>query len=517
MAYVPKELAFSDVKLGKELGRGTYGSVYTINGEELSQKLGIGECIGDCWGIKRTNRSDQNESTIREIATTVSMNHINIINLFAAGLEPNNTYFFVMPIAISDLSGMMKRGLDRHQKDAFAYQMLAGVDYYLRNGIVHYDLKPQNMLIYQDSDRQILKIADFGSSEFQGCSPYQNNYNLMTLWYRAPELLWEIPYRYKVDLWSVGCILYEIYTDRVLFPGDSMVGQVMLIMKELGNPKAYLPAYQKSSHFNTVPNWEPNPDRFIKPEIPSVMSEIIRNLVVYDPDQRWKIHSILGDKEDTVQFFSQVSKEFPESFSPRDQKFCEQVFEEQDFKISQRLSPDITNNMIEILIDWLEEIRDTYDQPDKVFYAACYYVYKYLSIKNSLLRADLQLLGIACFYLASIYYNYIKSIDVSDLIYISSYTYTTARFEEMMKEVLFTLGFDLLVTTPDDYIYVENARNSPNANMFSQTLKLYMLPETFIGKSMRELYDLAATNTRNLPKVQNSLESLNAIRKKYNP
>jgi len=87
MAYQPKELSYADIKQTSLLGSGAYGSVYKINGEELSKKLGVGECFGDCWVVKRSKDSEDNEATIREIANIVSMKHLNIINLFAAGSD----------------------------------------------------------------------------------------------------------------------------------------------------------------------------------------------------------------------------------------------------------------------------------------------------------------------------------------------------------------------------------------------------------------------------------------------
>lgn len=493
MAKVP-QLLYSDVKLKDKLGAGTYGSVYKINGEELSKKMGVGECFGDCWVIKRTEDFYKNEVTIREIANIVSMNHINIVNLFAAGTENFNLYFFVMPVAMSDLGAMIKRGLDKHQKDVFAFQLMAGVNYYLKEGLFHADLKSQNLLIYQEENRQVLKIADWGLGMPDVCSPKSTHYNVVTMWYKAPELLWEIPYDQNIDKWSVGCILYEIYTENVLFPGDSLVGQNILIIQQLGDPKKdpKLEAYRNSPHWKEVPNWDLNPKRFENSKIPDDISNIIRSLLVYDPKDRPDLGTILGYySDDSTSYFAKTLKEFPESFTEANRlpTSCLQIYENHDLKLMPTIPSGITEDFIIILIDWLEDVRDTYDQSDKVFFAACYYIYQYFSRGGVVVRKELQLLGIVCFYLASIYYNYIKSIDISDMIYISDNTYTKEEFNIMMKHVLFTIGFDLYVTTPDDYIYIENSRKSPNAMKYQELTKLHMSLKHFIDNPMKKIYE----------------------------
>uniref|UniRef100_A0A8C0WNQ7 Protein kinase domain-containing protein n=1 Tax=Castor canadensis TaxID=51338 RepID=A0A8C0WNQ7_CASCN len=88
----------------------------------------------------------------------------------------------------------------------YMYQLCKSLDHMHRNGIFHRDVKPENILIKQD----ILKLGDFGSC----CSVYSKQpYTeyISTRWYRAPEcLLTDGFYTYKMDLWSAGCVFYEI-------------------------------------------------------------------------------------------------------------------------------------------------------------------------------------------------------------------------------------------------------------------------------------------------------------------
>ena len=85
---------------------------------------------------------------------------------------------------------------------------------YLKNkGIVHCDLKPENIL-FKDFEYKQVKIIDFGSSTFVNDVDYTY---LQTRPYRAPEMVFGCSYDFSIDIWSLGCILYEIITKKVLF------------------------------------------------------------------------------------------------------------------------------------------------------------------------------------------------------------------------------------------------------------------------------------------------------------
>lgn len=97
------------------------------------------------------------------------------------------------------------------------WQLLSGVSYIHQAGVIHRDLKPQNLLV---SSENLLKIADFGLA-FQANLPLgQRRHGVTTLWYRAPEVILEDPnYDYAVDIWAVGCIMAEIIRPEPFFNG----------------------------------------------------------------------------------------------------------------------------------------------------------------------------------------------------------------------------------------------------------------------------------------------------------
>lgn len=91
-----------------------------------------------------------------------------------------------------------------------------------KSRIIHCDLKPENILLRSKS-RTDIKIIDFGSS----CHVNERMYTyIQSRFYRAPEIIFGIPYDLAIDMWSFGCILVELYTGFPLFPGESEEDQL---------------------------------------------------------------------------------------------------------------------------------------------------------------------------------------------------------------------------------------------------------------------------------------------------
>lgn len=95
------------------------------------------------------------------------------------------------------------------------YQVVEGLIYLKHLSIIHCDLKPENIL-FKDQRKQKVKIIDFGSS----CSRSEEGYSyVQSRFYRAPEVILGLPYDQQVDMWSLGCIIAEMFNGRPLFPG----------------------------------------------------------------------------------------------------------------------------------------------------------------------------------------------------------------------------------------------------------------------------------------------------------
>uniref|UniRef100_A0A1A8DUA9 dual-specificity kinase n=1 Tax=Nothobranchius kadleci TaxID=1051664 RepID=A0A1A8DUA9_NOTKA len=114
----------------------------------------------------------------------------------------------------------------------FAHALLRCLQMLHREKIIHCDLKPENILLSQRGPGNI-KVVDFGSS----CYETQRVYTyIQSRFYRSPEVILGHPYSMAIDMWSLGCILAELYTGYPLFPGESEVEQIACIMEVLGMP-----------------------------------------------------------------------------------------------------------------------------------------------------------------------------------------------------------------------------------------------------------------------------------------
>ncbi|KAG9271960.1 dual specificity tyrosine-phosphorylation-regulated kinase 4 isoform X2 [Astyanax mexicanus] len=114
----------------------------------------------------------------------------------------------------------------------FAHSLLKCLQMLHREKIIHCDLKPENILLSQRGQGNI-KVVDFGSS----CYEQQRVYTyIQSRFYRSPEVILGHPYSMAIDMWSLGCILAELYTGYPLFPGESEVEQIACIMEVMGMP-----------------------------------------------------------------------------------------------------------------------------------------------------------------------------------------------------------------------------------------------------------------------------------------
>lgn len=114
------------------------------------------------------------------------------------------------------------------------YQVLLGMDFCHSCGVMHRDLKPQNLLV---SGKTGLKLADFGLARAFMIPIRTYTHEVITLWYRAPEiLLGQKAYSPAVDMWSIGTIFAEMVNRRPLWPGDSEIDELFRIFRTLGTP-----------------------------------------------------------------------------------------------------------------------------------------------------------------------------------------------------------------------------------------------------------------------------------------
>lgn len=266
----------------EKLGEGTYGIVYKAKNLE-----------NDVLCALKSIRLESVEegvpcTAIREISLLQELDHPCIVKLYEVVHEEKK-----LTLVFEYLDQDLKQYLDErggkmpHSKiKSFMYQMLKGVQVCHVQRILHRDLKPQNLLINKAGS---LKLADFGLARAFGIPVRQFSHEVVTLWYRAPDvLLGSQKYSTPIDLWSAGCIFAEMVTGRPLFPGRDAKDELLKIFKILGTPRVAdwpamedLPEY--SEDFPTFPAQELEN---VVPGLCEAGYDLLKNLLKYDPKER---------------------------------------------------------------------------------------------------------------------------------------------------------------------------------------------------------------------------------------
>lgn len=114
----------------------------------------------------------------------------------------------------------------------FAIQLLVSLHFMKDHNIVHCDMKPENILL-RKSNKSGIKVIDFGSGTYQNEQFYTY---IQSRFYRAPEIMLGIKYTPAIDMWSLGCILYELYVGFPIFAGEDEKEQMQCIMEVKGVP-----------------------------------------------------------------------------------------------------------------------------------------------------------------------------------------------------------------------------------------------------------------------------------------
>ncbi|GAA5874207.1 hypothetical protein JCM3774_006764 [Rhodotorula dairenensis] len=273
----------------EKIGEGTYGVVYRSRNKENGQIVALKKI--------RLEAEDEGvpSTAIREISLLKEMNDDNVVRLL--DITHNDTkLYLVMEFLDSDLKRYMDKvgdGDGMGPDIVKTYQLIKGVYYLHSHRILHRDLKPQNLLINKEGN---LKLADFGLARAFGIPLRTYTHEIVTLWYRAPEvLLGSRHYSTGVDMWSVGCIFAEMIMRQPLFPGDSEIDEIFRIFRLLGTPNddtwpgvTGLPDYK-----TTFPNWHAKNLGDHIPGSNSKSIELIAGMLAYDPSRRMSAKAAL--------------------------------------------------------------------------------------------------------------------------------------------------------------------------------------------------------------------------------
>ena len=188
------------------------------------------------------------------------LKHENIVSLYDV-IHTENKLMLVFEYMDKDLkkymdsyqpqSGGPRGALESTTIKSFMWQLLRGIAFCHENRVLHRDLKPQNLLINNHGQ---LKLADFGLARAFGIPVNTFSNEVVTLWYRAPDvLLGSRTYNTSIDIWSAGCIMAEMFTGRPLFPGTTNEDQLLKIFRLMGTPSE-----RSWPGISSFPEYKPN-------------------------------------------------------------------------------------------------------------------------------------------------------------------------------------------------------------------------------------------------------------------
>ncbi|KAL7419600.1 Cyclin-dependent kinase catalytic subunit [Cryptotrichosporon argae] len=269
----------------EKVGEGTYGVVYK------AREISTGQIVA----LKKIRLEAEDEgvpsTSIREISLLKELSKDdNIVKLFDI-VHSDSKLYLVFEFLDLDLKRYMdsigdKEGLGPQMVKKFTYQLVKGLYYCHAHRVLHRDLKPQNLLINKEGN---LKLADFGLARAFGIPLRTYTHEVVTLWYRAPEvLLGSRHYSTAIDMWSVGCIFAEMAMRQPLFPGDSEIDEIFRIFRLLGTPDEEvwpgvksLPDYKPS-----FPQWQAVDLRTAVHGLDDHGLDLLQQTLIYDPAHR---------------------------------------------------------------------------------------------------------------------------------------------------------------------------------------------------------------------------------------
>ncbi|KAE9610508.1 putative protein-serine/threonine kinase CMGC-CDK-PITSLRE family [Lupinus albus] len=302
-----------------KIDEGTYGVVYRARDKKT----------GETVALKKVKMEKEREgfplTSLREINILLSFHHRSIVDVKEVVVGSSlDSIFMVMEYMEHDLKGLMesmKQPFSQSEVKCLMIQLLEGVKYLHENWVLHRDLKTSNLLL---NNRGELKICDFGLARQYGSPLKPYTQLVVTLWYRAPELLLgEKQYSTAIDMWSLGCIMAELLSKEPLFNGRTEFDQLDKIFRILGTPNETIwPGFSKlpgvkvnfvKHQYNLLRKKFPATSFTGSPVLSDSGFDLLNKLLTYDPEKRITAEAALNHE-----WFREVplpkSKEFMPTF-----------------------------------------------------------------------------------------------------------------------------------------------------------------------------------------------------------
>ncbi|WOL16123.1 cyclin-dependent kinase G-2-like [Canna indica] len=302
-----------------KIDEGTYGVVYRAKDRKT----------GEVVALKKVKMEKEREgfplTSLREINILLSFHNPSIVDVKEVVVGSSlDSIFMVMEYMEHDLKALMetmKQPFSQSEVKCLMLQLFSGVKYLHDNWVLHRDLKTSNLLL---NNRGELKICDFGLARQYGSPLKPYTHLVVTLWYRAPELLLGAKeYSTAIDMWSLGCIMAELLAKEPLFSGKTEFDQLDKIFRILGTPNEKIwPGFSKlpgvkvnfvKQPYNKLREKFPPTSFSGRPTLSEAGFDLLNKLLTYDPEKRITAEAALNHH-----WFNEVplpkSKEFMPTF-----------------------------------------------------------------------------------------------------------------------------------------------------------------------------------------------------------
>lgn len=449
-------------KIMDKIGEGTHGEVYECEGKYVLKKI-LNSSYDD--GI--------NLYGLREAAAIQALKNLsNVINAYDVDFKDEHICI-TMPLYNRNLNHPIYSiggKINLTDIKRILFQIILGLHNANQMLITHRDVKPENILV---DDNLNVVIADWGLSRFiQNDDSTCFTSEVQTLWYRCPELLLgQTKYNSGVDMWSIGCIFYELLTGNILFRSANYLSQIICIFNELGVPNentwpgvTSLPEY-KSNLYSVCNNRNTKINKLL---VPDDCQDLLLQMLKMDPLSRINYVNALNHK-----YFSSLT------ISPIIHLPIKKISSEPiDITAFNDIQNDITPYRRTILIDWLNKVKQDYKFNDCTYGLAIRYMDLYLS-KKFIKDGELKLLGIACISLAS-KINEIYLASLIEMLDLCGNCYTREQFLAMEMDVSKILRFDLYQFTEFTFLNLFN-------DMFCLSKHIYYMALEYIYFMMLDI------------------------------
>ncbi|KAI8981614.1 cyclin-dependent protein kinase [Mycotypha africana] len=262
----------------EKLGEGAYGRVYKGRNHLTGELVALKE-------IKLDPDEGAPSTAIREISLLKELNHRSVIKLCDV-VHTDASLTVVFEYMDQDLYTYIHHGIPVPVIKSFMFQLLDGLAYCHNHRIIHRDLKPHNLLV---NNSGFLKLADFGLARSMGVPCHSLSNSIVTLSYRPPDIsLGSCNYSYSLDMWSVGCIMAELFTGSPIFYGKNTEEQLQKVYRVLGTPNEEI-----WPGMTQMPNYRPSFSSYplqsmqqIFPCLDPLAQDLLGRMLQYNPAAR---------------------------------------------------------------------------------------------------------------------------------------------------------------------------------------------------------------------------------------